>query len=88
MRVRASRSVDQVAAPDGRTLTLISRTWHAGVGKGPIGVAWTYRHPNRIELSAPAGDVHRVRMIDHVMVVRAAAAVLMLVASLTLRRHR
>ena len=88
VRIRASRSVDHIAVPDGRNVTLRSRTWRAAVGAGPGGLGWTYRHPTRVDLSSPEGAVMRTRVIDHVMVLRVAAALLLLAARLTRRNHR
>jgi hypothetical protein len=80
--------VDHVAGPAGHTATLNSRSWRAAFSAGPVGIAWTYRRPTSVELPQPDGDAVRVRVIDHVIVVRTAAALLLLVARLIRRRQR
>lgn len=85
--MRASSGVHHVAAGGDRVVTLHSRSWSAVAGAGPMAVAWAYRWPASVELSEPDGAAGRVRLIDHVMVARTAAVLLLLFAKLIRRTH-
>jgi hypothetical protein len=87
VRVQTTSSEERIEVAGLPTVTLTSRTWTATVRLGPAAAGWLYRHPVRVTVSASRGDA-TAAIIDHVMVVRALAALALLAASTTRRMLR
>ncbi len=72
----------EVLEHEGRTFTLMSRSWSVRLATPWGGLGWVYRAPVAVRSSS---EVARIR--DHVMVARVAAALLLTLAALIARRR-